>query len=432
MNKSLLRQLPGVNWQSGMDVLVSFVRETIEECRVYVEAKVQRQLDAEVEALLGRRRHARRRESTGRRIGVRCQRCGSQRQQAFLRHGHRRRQVQTTLGPIEVWYPRVVCQCGGSAELKLSLVKPYQRFWGDTDLQLQQWAQWGLSLRQMQTALSDMLSSSVGIRRLNTSVQAMRQPVPIRLLSVPPILLLDAIWVTVLRPTGDTRLDRQGRLRPVKRKHKLALLVALGVWPSGKWVVLDWHLADQEDRLGWETLLVRLETRGVYRQRGLQLIVHDGNNALMGVLDRLYPQVPHQRCLFHKLRNLWQAIRPPEGLSAGQIRTFKRPLMRQLRALFQAPTLLAALHLREAFCRQWATTQPELVASLLRDWDQTVAFFQVRAHFPHWPRARLRTTSLLERVNRMLRRLFRAASAFHSDAGLLAAVARVLSPHRAV
>lgn len=39
----------------------------------------------------------------------------------------------------------------------------------------------------------------------------------------------------------------------------------------------------------------------------------------------------------------------------------------------------------------------------------------------------LRTTSLLERVNRMLRRLFRAAGAFHSAAGLLAAVAKVLN-----
>ncbi len=55
-----------------------------------------------------------------------------------------------------------------------------------------------------------------------------------------------------------------------------------------------------------------------------------------------------------------------------------------------------------------------------------------RRCFPNWPRRFLRTISLLERVNRMIRRLFRAAGAFHSLAGLRAAVARVLEPHRLI
>jgi hypothetical protein len=50
--------------------------------------------------------------------------------------------------------------------------------------------------------------------------------------------------------------------------------------------------------------------------------------------------------------------------------------------------------------------------------------------FPNWAVTALRTTSLLERVNRMLRYFFRAAGAFHSLAGLRAAVARVLAPYR--
>jgi hypothetical protein len=52
--------------------------------------------------------------------------------------------------------------------------------------------------------------------------------------------------------------------------------------------------------------------------------------------------------------------------------------------------------------------------------------------FPHWPRTALRTTSLLERINRRLRRLLRAASAFHSRSGLLSAVARSLIPLRLI
>ena len=60
--------------------------------------------------------------------------------------------------------------------------------------------------------------------------------------------------------------------------------------------------------------------------------------------------------------------------------------------------------------------------------NQTVAFYTVLEAFPYWPRSALRTTSLLERVNRMIRRLFRPAAAYHSRAGLAATVARVLTP----
>jgi transposase-like protein len=316
--------------------------------------------------------------------------------------------------------------------LPFSLLRRYQRFFGDVDAQIAQYATWGLSLRQMQSALSEMLGSSVGIQRLNTCVQAVRQPLTAALSCVAPILLLDAIWLTVLRPTGDTRLDRCGRLRPVKRKVKVALLVALGVWPSGQWQVLEWALAEGETNEAWEALLVRLESRGVYRERGLNLIIHDGNAALMAVLQSIYPRIPHQRCLFHKLRNLWQAIVVPEDLPKTQTKAFKTSLMKALSAILNAPFEREALRRRDVFCRQWATTQPKLVAALLRDWHETVAFFHLRLRFPDWPLVRLRTTSLLERVNRMLRRPFRAAGAFHSDTGALAAATRILSPFRAV
>ena len=75
-------------------------------------------------------------------------------------------------------------------------------------------------------------------------------------------------------------------------------------------------------------------------------------------------------------------------------------------------------HQRDAFADQWQTPQPELVETLRRDWSETTAFLRVLARFPNWSRIFLRTTSLFERVNRMIRHLFRAAVAFYSPAGL--------------
>ena len=299
--------------------------------------------------------------------------------------------------------------------------------------QVERWAQLGLSLRQMQAEIGDEIGTQVGLRKLNAVVQAVDEPTRIELTSVPPVILLDAIWVTVLAPTGERFVDKKGRLRWCKQRQKVAILVALGLWPhSQRWHILDWELADGEDHASWERLLVRLENRGVYRERGVELFIHDGGGGLVAALNLIYPHVPHQRCVFHKLRNLWQAIRTPDGLKQREAHPLKRDIMRQAVAIYRASSPQQALTLRHAFCQHWQNTQPELVDTLLRDWDDTVTFYQFMTRFPKWKTTALRTTSLLERLNRTLRRLFRPAGAYHSLSGLLATVARVLNPLRAI
>ena len=173
---------------------------------------------------------------------------------------------------------------------------------------------------------------------------------------------------------------------------------------------------------------MRLENRGVYRERGLELLIHDGGKGLIAALNLIYPHIPHQRCLFHKLRNLWQAIQTPDELSRKEKQAFKREIIQQTAEILYAKTLAHAQALRDAFCQQWQDTQTDLVATLQRDWHESIAFYRILVHFPKWSPKTLRTTSLLERVNRMLRRLFRSAGAYHSPSGLLATVVRVLQP----
>ena len=122
----------------------------------------------------------------------------------------------------------------------------------------------------------------------------------------------------------------------------------------------------------------------------------------------------------------------PEGLSKQERRDFKLQLLQPIQTIFCAENETEARQLRDVFVREFTQQQPDLVATLQRDWHETVAFFKILDHFPDWRRTALRTTSLLERVNRMLRRLFRPKGAFHSLQGLLATVARVLNSKRFV
>jgi len=339
----------------------------------------------------------------------------------------------TTFGVIDFRLPRVVCQCGGSVQIPFSVLVPYQRLWDDVLEQVGRWAILGLSLRQMQGEIGDQINTQVGLRKLNGVVQDIKHPMRLTLSSVPPVIMLDAIWVSLLTPTDIVQQDCAGRQRMGKEGEKVCVLVALGLYPqTGHWGILGWQVADNESQEAWEQLLMPLEERGLYRERGVELFIHDGSSGLIAALGLMYPYIPHQRCLFHKLRNLWQAIQPPENASRSAVRVFKRDLIQQVKAIFYAPTAQEAQRLYDQFCQKQQGTQPKLVTTLRHDWQDSIAFFHVLARFPDWPRKYLRTTSLLERVNRMLRRLFRAAGAFHSLSGLLAAVVRVLAPIRLV
>jgi len=397
-----------------------------------VSRMLEDQLEEEVSSWLYREHYQRRHQVT-RRSQASCQRCGSQEARQFMRNGYRERTMVTQFGVISYRLPRVKCVCGGSVSIPFSLVKPYQQIWDDVAAQVHRWADLGLSLRQMQTEIGEQFDTQVGLRTLNQMVQDVPQPTAIVLSSVPPVVMLDAIWLSLLTPTGATQVDGLKRQRQVKTKQKVCVLVALGLYPqSGRWGILGWHIAPSESKEAWQDLLVPLETRGLYRERGLELFIHDGGTGLRAALDYLYPHIPHQRCTFHKLRNLWHSIQVPDGLTKQDRLDYKRQLLQPIQAIFYAEDDTEARQLRDAFVRDFGQQQPELVATLQRDWHETVAFFKILDHFPDWRRTALRTTSLLERVNRMLRRLFLPKGAFHSLEGLLATVARVLNPKRLI
>jgi transposase-like protein len=118
----------------------------------------------------------------------------------------------------------------------------------------------------------------------------------------------------------------------------------------------------------------------------------------------------------------------PEDRPGRESHQMRRLLIRQAAAVFRAPDELTARCLMADFADRWEAEQPQAVATLLRDQEDTLRFYDMLESNLHWKPEALRTTSLLERLNRKLRRVFRAAGAYHSLAGLEAAVLRVLAP----
>jgi transposase-like protein len=424
----MLSLLPERRKVNGGRMLHEAIAETHAYLGRLMSQRLNGRLAASVDYLLGRGRYDRRGgvpadwEQAGR-----CQRCGSQRCDHFSRNGHRPRTLGLWAYVLRLALPRVVCQCGGSVQLDFAgLLRPYQRLGEDIDAQIQRWGAMSISLREMQAELAHSAVGKLGLRTINERLHQLQELTPdLAASQVPPILQIDAIWYTQLQTTGETRLDGQARRRAVKKGQKRPILIAMGFWPeSGRREILAWELGQSEDAAAWVHFLGRLEEQGIRGANGLKLVIHDGGSGLCTALQTVDLDAAEQRCLFHKLKNIGEALSFEENLSRPQRRQQRRKILKDFQAIWHAKEYATALRRYLHVVRQYRATQPKAVATLRRDFRSTLTFYHIQQQHPTWPRSLLRATSHIERFNRRLRRHIRTANAYHSDAGILAVVAQ--------
>jgi transposase-like protein len=423
--RSLLPEQRGVN---GHHLLEGAIAEAHRHMLDQIGQGIGERLSAAAEHVLGRASYVRRGHVPYSLEQTRaCPKCRGVQSQRFSRNGSRLRHLLTRWGEVPLRWPRFVCECGGSITLDLDdWLRPYQRIGSDVDAQIQRWGALSVSLRAMQGELAHSYMGVLGQRTLLKRLHQLQDLTPgADERPTPPLLQLDAIWFTQLCATGQYRTDGCGRRRPVKSRRKRCLLIALGVWPdTGRQEVLAWHLADGEDTESWLSFLSQLEAQGLRGESGLELIIHDGGSGLCAALTMVHFDATEQRCLFHKLRNIWHAIRVADDLPRHERIRQRRAIYRDFVAIFQAKQRSTVLRRALKVVQQYRTTQPAAVATLRRDFRATVAYFLMQEHHPTWARHFLRTTSRLERFNRRLRRRIRSANAYHSDAGVLAMIAQ--------
>lgn len=195
-------------------------------------------------------------------------------------------------------------------------------------------------------------------------------------------LFLDGVSLRVRRPAGRKRVQ---------------LLVAYGVRTDGTRRLLGFTRSTGESQVAWEGLVHDLYRRGLAGHQ-LQLIVTDGCPGLAAALQTVYPRVAHQRCWVHKLRNLLSTARRRDHAA----------LKADAQAIYRAADRAEAVAQAQAFARRWREGYPQLVARLLRDLPELLAFFQC-------PRAlwrKLRTTNVIERCFVEVRRRTRPMVCF--------------------
>jgi transposase-like protein len=406
-----------------------------------VQRGVERALADEVTALVGRARYERRRAAPPVRTAAVCSGCQIGWATRLWRAGSYERTLLTTSAAVRVRVPRVGCICGSTVRVEFATIAPYERSWGDIQAWARELSGLCLSLADIREVVARGNGRTLARSTLNGWVhqvadlaEALRRAPVTR---VPPVVMLDGVWITQLEPTGEGGTDALGRRRAAKRRRKVVLLVAYGVDPvSGEHWVLDWERATAEDGPGWRGLLERLLQRGARTDTGLTLLVHDGSSGLDAALDTVHfgPGLLRQRCRFHVLRTIRDAVRGDPGMDRAARRA-RRPAVLQDASEIWATTDRAEIQRRrQAFLATWSGREPDAVAALDRLFPKTLAYLDALAHARErqeaWQPRCLRATSILERLNRAIRQKARQAGAFHSDQGLAAALALVVTHRR--
>ncbi len=190
-------------------------------------------------------------------------------------------------------------------------------------------------------------------------------------------LLLDGLWVSV-RSSG--------------RAAKRVVLACYSIDADGNRALLDYRQAASESAAEWGRLLRSLIERGLDPD-AVALVAADGAGGIAAAVAEAFPEASLQRCWTHRIRNLLGAIPLAE----------RKACLRGLRAIYRARTRRAAVQAYWRWARAWRARHPVLVRNLERDLDDLLAVFAL----PEAVRRNLRTTNLIERAFRELRRRLR-------------------------
>lgn len=158
-----------------------------------------------------------------------------------------------------------------------------------------------------------------------------------------------------------------------------ALLVIVGALSNGEKVLLACESGERESKAAWGAILRDL------RARGLKLpacLIADGHLGIWAALGEQSPATAEQRCWNHKIVNVLDHLAKKDQPEAAAL----------LKKMMYAPTRQGCERARQSFALRYRKTHPKAVATLERDWERMVTYYD----FPkeHW--IHLRTTNIVE------------------------------------
>lgn len=302
------------------------------------------------------------------------------------RNGSYVRGLLTSLGHIEVRMPRA-----RNAGAPTSVLGAYQRRSKEIDAAITSAYVGGVSTRGMDDVVEALTGKGVGrstvsrvTRRLEEKIEELRNR---SFKSKFPYLVLDATYI---------------KARWARKVESVPALIAYGVNEEGKRELLAVEIGTEESADTWGALLAGLIRRGL---DGVLLVISDAHEGIWAAVREHLPEVPHQRCVVHLMRNVGSHV--PHRL--------RKRVLGQVSAIFKSDDLSEAKMALAKFKERWEKELPEAVTCLKGGFAAASQFFA----FPSEHRQRIRTSNGLERLNREIKRRVRSVDSFPDRASAL-------------
>lgn len=171
--------------------------------------------------------------------------------------------------------------------------------------------------------------------------------------------------------------------------EKVPVLVVIGVTEDGYRTVLGLQAGDKESAANWREMFTDLKRRGL-NSRLILLGIMDGLPGLERVFEEEFPEAKIQRCQVHVSRNVLAKVP----------RKLKKTIADEVRSIFYASSKKKALTFFDNFKTRWENEIPSAVKCLKKSLQACLTYLD----FPEEEWVCLRTTNVIERVNKEFKR----------------------------
>jgi len=186
------------------------------------------------------------------------------------------------------------------------------------------------------------------------------------------------------------------KIRVDKSVISMATLIAIGVNEDGAREVLGISSKLSEAEVHWKDFFRNLQQRGL---SGVQLIISDAHEGMKAARRAVFPSIKWQRCQFHMAQNA-QSYAPKK--------TMREELGEAVRQIFHSSDYETAQLIKKRVIEKYKERAPQFVEWLEENIEEGLTCFS----FPEKHRKKIRTSNVIERLNREVKRRTKVVTLF--------------------
>lgn len=312
------------------------------------------------------------------------------------RNGYYPRELITGAGSLKLRVPRT-----RDGEFSTTVFKKFQRWEQALIVSMMEMVVNGVSTRKVGKIVEELCGKSVSksfvselTKSLDPIVNEWRSR-PLNTLFY-PYIYVDALYIKV---------------RENDRVVSKGVYVACGVNEKGYREIIGLQVSHKESTESWSAFFDYLKSRGMQSPK---IVISDAHAGLVQSIKQSFLGTSWQRCCVHFLRNILDTL-PKKGT---------REVREEIKDIFRTSKLSNARELKNRFVEKYQDSKglQKAITKLEEGFEDAMQFHSQPAEY----HTHLRTTNMLERVNREIRRREKVISIFPNDQSAIRTIGSVL------